>query len=214
MRISEIKQTITDEKVLHCIKNDFWEDELYRKPLEKEKSLHDTDAIYLVIKNTYLNLLECSENRYSLTNHNKKIRRLSKLIYGDSAYWAKNTSWEATETKRKEKILINEKNKNISFLYKRLGLKKTNNNFDIVHLISKSDDFYDEILKCETLQSPINNINELYEHYESLALRLLNVRKLTYTEYRIMKSVSYLAFHDSERFFIRNELETQSIVQE
>lgn len=209
MRISEIKQIVTDEKVLKCIKCDFWEDEYYRRALSNEKYAIDVDSIYAVLKNAYIMLLnntKQSAEEKPLFAHSKKIRRLSKLIYGDSLFWAQGTEWEGAIARRNNHTLIQERHDTINFLYERLNLRKKSNNLDIVYLTAKCVIFYDEVVSSEKSTNKIYTLIDLYNHFERIALETLDERKLSYLEYKAIKSAAYLAFKDANTFLNRNKL--------
>lgn len=208
MRISEIKSCISDEKIRTCIKKDFWEDEVFRKALEKEK-VASIETIYAAIKDVFISELEEKEKISPATYrlHRRKICHLSKLIYGDRLYWALDTEWYDKEKKHEEITRKKARHSDLDFLYERLSLKKSSDyKKDIIYMCAMNDAFYEDIINSEETIYPIFTLKDLYSHCCKVANAILKERKLTYYELRLIKSASYLAFSDAEFFLKENNL--------
>lgn len=211
MRISEIKNCFDDYKVIVCIKF-LWEEDLFRKALEKEKDEVTPDKIYSIIRDVYLQMLNMPQidgQKKKSRIYKKDIRKISKQLYSDPNYWMIGTEWEQKnlerEKRRQKWIEINERAKTLSFLYQRLCLSRVDKNRDIVFQIAKYDSLYEAVMIRETSDLPIVDLESLYDCLEKVILEALRNGEEKGLPY-VMNSISFLAYQDVNYWLTKNGL--------
>lgn len=218
MRISEIKHCFENPRIIACVKA-FWEEELFRQALEKEKSEPTPEKVYNTIRDVFLQALSVSqsdEEKRKIRKYKKDLRTLSKHMYGETYHWAYGTEYEqqyiAWEKQQQRRAETYERLNAISFLYERLSLSRITKKSDIVVQIAHNPRLSLAIMKQESSSSPITNMEELFDCLEKVILDSLHNEKWEYNFYYIMNSISYLAYKDSNYWLIKNRLTKDDIV--
>ena len=179
MRISEIKKCFDDYKIVVCVKA-FWEDEIFREALVKDKSSPTPEKVYDIIRDVFLQMLnnsQAAEEKRKIRNYRKALRKISKQMYDDPNHWTIGTEWEkiyADREKRRQKWEeAIERVDVLSSLYDRLHLLRIEKKRDILFQISRYDDFYQAVIIRDSSDSPIAKIEDLYDCLEEVILNAL-----------------------------------------
>lgn len=214
MRISEIKKSIDDPKIVYLVSKDFWEEPVFNQALGKSRAEPTKENVFKIIRDVFLKYAN-NESAYQLVyikpiySYRRYLNKLSFRIYGDSLYWTIGTEYEESLRKRKQSIVNKEM---CEFLYKRLLLDKKHTH-DVIKYIAKSDYIRNSVLSYES-EKGIETREDLYRSVLEGASAAIENNAFKRTEIFIMSSVSYLAHGDRNYWFEQNGLSYEKMIEE
>lgn len=214
MRISEIKKSIDDPKIVYLVSKDFWEEPVFNQALGKSRAEPTKENVFKIIRDVFLKYAN-NESAYQLVyikpiySYRQYLNKLSFRIYGDSLYWTIGTEYEESLRKRKQSI---ENKEMCEFLYKRLLLDKKHTH-DVIKYIAKSDYIRNSVLSYES-EKGIETREDLYRSVLDGVSEALKTDKFGIRELFIMASVSYLAYGDRDYWFVQNGFSYEKMMAE
>ena len=211
MRISEIKSTYLyhpkRNTLNRIISGYYWENRIFRDALSALTGTPSLKKVYYTIRTTTVNMLdEMSSNpETALMNGKtlvKNIKVLSKSIYDDPNKWVYDTPYEHIVLEKKRLLQEKQHQQKIRLqmlepLYERLKLEPSRKPYDVINLISRTESIALAVLGEEMSIVEVQSREDLYNRVLLAVLAKISIREVSQTEITIMKTVSYLAFHDA-----------------
>lgn len=197
MRISEIKQLTDSKKIKTIICKEFWDNPVFREPLSAyKKESCDIHNVFAIIVNTFIQFADDNPTDISLNDYKKSIKTISRILYGNSYYWAEGTRFEDDlhrENERQERIkqrLLNQER--LKPLYSQLHLNPKHKP-DILKLVSYRTEIVDSICLVDFRDITREN---LYQICYKVLVSIILDNKGKYNDFAILRCTSYFATGD------------------
>lgn len=220
MKISDLKMCFSDNPRAKRVISYFWDDPFYKGKLCEYHGEKTPDAIYVFLRNEYLELLEIDDLKKQYREEYKKlIKKLSDALYNDRYYWVIGTKWETIILERNQKQNEQrnerrEKREKLEFLYTRLELKKMKR--DIIGHIARMDPLFNEVILRENSDYPISSREDLYDCFEKIILVpiLQGEKSFSKLTFYLMNKISKIAYNNKRYWAIKNTLDYDKIENE